>query len=317
MNEWRYAPAPRTDVVTIPVLWLAIVLSLLVHVSALLLLWPRLQMRNLSDVADLPQQNSSLAVQLAPPATANRDATAAPAPAPSPPVVASVEPQRQLQPRRPTRPTPPPPVTRPPVIAAPRPAPDMPAERPPVVTPPAPPPQAQPTPPTPMPPAPAQDLASYIESRRLARGAPPSFPSNGAQGQGSEDENQRINRIIAANIGLDKPKTFGYDPKSAGGIFQIDHIDYSNAEFYFFGMDKDIGRNAKQLIEVRKGDNPDIYIAIVRRMIEIIREHEKGDFVWLSSRSGREAHLSARPEDNAALEQFIMRDVFPDVRGGR
>ncbi|HVO88655.1 MAG TPA: hypothetical protein VMV45_08940, partial [Casimicrobiaceae bacterium] len=130
----------------------------------------------------------------------------------------------------------------------------------------------------------------------------------------TDTQAERLNRIIAANIGLDKPKTFGYDPKSAGGIFQIEHVDFSNAEFYFFGMDKDIGRNAKQLIEVRKGDNPDIYIAIVRRMIAIIREHETGDFVWLSSRGGREMHLSARPQDNAALEQFILRDVFPDVR---
>jgi hypothetical protein len=45
-------------------------------------------------------------------------------------------------------------------------------------------------------------------------------------------------------------------------------------------------------------------------MIAIIRENESGDFVWQSKRLGRDVTLSARPGDNAGLEDFLMRDMF-------
>ena len=97
-------------------------------------------------------------------------------------------------------------------------------------------------------------------------------------------------------------------------MFEIKELGYDDAEFYFLGFDKDIGRNARQLIDVRKGDNSDIRIAVVRKMIAIIRENVAGDFTWVSQRLGRQVRLSARPGDNAGLEEFIMRDVFPDTR---
>ena len=106
--------------------------------------------------------------------------------------------------------------------------------------------------------------------------------------------------------------TFGYDPKSAGGIFQIQHIDSEYADFYYFGLDKEIRRKAKQLIEVKRGDATDIRIAVVRKMIAIIRDNAPGDFVWLS-RHGP-VTMSARVSDDAELERFILDDVFPDAR---
>lgn len=119
---------------------------------------------------------------------------------------------------------------------------------------------------------------------------------------------------MAANLGLNRTPTFGADPRNAGGIFQISELHYDDAQFYFFGFDKDIGRNARQLIDVRKGDYSDIRIAVVRKMISIIREEVSGDFVWVSQRTGRRVTLSARPGDSTELEEFIMHDVFPDAR---
>ena len=107
---------------------------------------------------------------------------------------------------------------------------------------------------------------------------------------------------------------FGYDPAGGGGIFQISHMSEDSAEFIFFGWDKDIRRNTKQYIDVRKGDNPDIRVAVVRKMVSIIRDHERGDFFWESYRLGRFVPLSARPKDNAELEGFLMREFFPDIR---
>ena len=190
----------------------------------------------------------------------------------------------------------------PPVMTVPKQAPDTPA--------------ITPAPPVPAPPQPvaATDLAAYVESRRLARGEAPSTSLNTSSPPSTETENDRQNRIIAANIGMNGRPTFGKDPKNGGGIFQVKTLEYSYAEFYFYGWNKDISRNSKQVIEVRKGENSDIRIAVVRKMIGIIREHESGEFLWESHRLGKQLTLSARARDNAELESFMMQEFFYDVR---
>ena len=129
-----------------------------------------------------------------------------------------------------------------------------------------------------------------------------------------EDEKERSNRVIAANLGLDRTPTVGYDPKGGGGIFQIQRMGRDSAEFIFFGWNKDIRRNSKQLIDVSRGDSSDIRIAVVRKMIAIIREEKHDDFVWESQRLGRNVTLSARVADNAGLEEFLMHEFFDDPR---
>ena len=69
------------------------------------------------------------------------------------------------------------------------------------------------------------------------------------------------------------------------------------------------------MIPVRLGNNSDMRIAIVRRMIQLIRETEKGDFNWDSYRLGRIVVLSARPEDNGGLEEFMMHEFFDNTPG--
>ena len=138
---------------------------------------------------------------------------------------------------------------------------------------------------------------------------PPSEPSE-SNAKPPESEKERLNRIVAANLGLNKTPVFGDDPKRGGGMFQIRRLGYDDAEFFFNGWNKDIGRVARQLIEVRKGSNPDIRIAVVRKIIEIIRAQEPGDFVWVSRRYSRQVARSARPADKAALEEYLMREFF-------
>jgi len=65
-----------------------------------------------------------------------------------------------------------------------------------------------------------------------------------------------------------------------------------------------------QRIDVQKGNNPDIRIAVVRKIIAIIRDQESGTFRWQSLRLGRDVSLSARAEDTAELEIFMMREFF-------
>jgi hypothetical protein len=170
----------------------------------------------------------------------------------------------------------------------------------PVIVPPPPP----PAPPvaTPQPTPPATDLAAFIAARRRERGereAPP-----------AEDEAAKFNRSIAANLPTAARGTGTQNKERGGGIFQIKRMTYDDAAFEFYGWNTAMGRKTPQLIEVRKGMNSDMRIAVVRRMIVIIREYEKEDFTWESPRLGHNIILSARLSDNAKLEDFLMHEFF-------
>ena len=289
MSDW---PELRTrrDGVTIPKIWVAVALSLILHLAVMWKCLPELHLPS-PEESKLGASRRSLEVQLAPP--------------PRPPSI-----QIPPAPAPQTQPVPPRPVPRPPPAA-------------PVLALKTPPPTPAPTVPVPPPPRPPgeRDFASDIEARRRARGellaaAPPAPPAPASitPQPPVEDDKARSARIAVANLATQNKQTFGYDPSQGGGVFQIMRMGYTDAEFLFFGWNKDIRRNTKQVIEVRKGNNPDTRIAVVRRMIAIIREHEQEDFLWESPRLGRSMMLSARARDNAGLEAFLLQEFFDDPR---
>jgi outer membrane biosynthesis protein TonB len=293
----RYAPHARDDVVSIPRFWITLVASLLVHLAAIWLWFPRTPLLTAgADEHDDASRPLSLRL-VETPRVPSAPSPPAPKEAPPPPVARRPQPPTVALRRAP----------RPPVMAIETPAP--------VKTPPPPPPPPPPTPQPPSPPmvavpspAPPQlegDLASYIAARRRARG------EAGESATPEEAETARRDRIVAANLaGLQSSTTFGNAPRNGGGTFQIQRMDFQDAEFSFFGWSQDIKRRTYQRIEVKKGDNPDINTAIIRRIIAIIREHETADFRWQSKRLGRDLMLSARPADNAELEAFMMQEFF-------
>lgn len=292
MSYSLYLYSPRDDVVAIPRFWVTLALSLLIHGLLLWLVVPKLPLLKQGDKSG-GEAESPLSVRLVTRAVP-------PAPQPTPPAEQSREapPARVLtQPRR----IAPQPRPTPPVVAVVPPQPVAPIIPPP--TPPAPtPPVAAPAPPPPL----QGDLAAYIASRRLARG-------ESAEGSGptaAEREKARRDAIVAANIGSLRADAFGQEPKNGGGTFQIRSMAFDSAEISFYGWNRDIGRRTFQVLEVRRGDNTDINIAIVRRIIAIIRDYENADFRWDSKRLGRDLILSARPQDNAELEAFMMQEFF-------
>jgi hypothetical protein len=275
---------------TIPAIWVASALSVLLHVAVLWEWLPRVHEPSLEN-RTRGKASGPLIVQLAPVPSGARSSP----PHAAPPVPSS--PKKRAPPANAgPRPAPPPRV-----IARDRPA--APVDSPPLT----------PSAATPAPAPVEPDFWSHLEARRRARGAaslPP--PSDGASSpSASDDDTERHNRIVAANLGLDRTPTYGRD-LAGGGIFQIQRIGYEDAEFIFFGWNRDIRRRSKQTIEVRKGENSDIRIAVIRRMIAIIRDNESGDFVWVSQRLGRNLTLSARPSENAGLEDFLMQEFFAD-----
>jgi hypothetical protein len=186
---------------------------------------------------------------------------------------------------------------------------------------PAPPPRAAPVPPAPpgsvpVPVAPEGDLSAYIAARRSARAAveEPAAKAPAAAPPPVEDENTRANRIARANLASQSEMTFGFDPSKSGGVFEVTRMNIDYGEFIFVGWNSNAKRRTQQLIEVRKGNASDIRLAIVRKMIAIIREHEPEEFVWDSSRLGRSLTLSSRLRDNSGLEDFMMQEFFTAKR---
>ena len=288
----------RRDSVTVPKIAVAIALSAVLHA---LVFWRWLpDLHRPGDPDQARDSKGPLIVQLAPPPRPQR--ARPPTPPPRPPRRAAPRPQPE-KPAAKAAPAPkaaPPPAPRAPVLALDKSAPGAAPQ----------PSTAPPAPPKPAAPPSSADLLAYVESQRRARNlVPPAPPTPPRASQPEEDANARANRLAAANLGLDRKPVFG-ERKRGGGVFEIERMGYDSAEFLFYGWNREIRRNTTQLIEVRKGNNSDIQIAVIRRMIEIIRDYEKGDFIWESQRLGRNVTLSARQRDNAGLEDFLMREFF-------
>lgn len=94
------------------------------------------------------------------------------------------------------------------------------------------------------------------------------------------------------------------------GIFEITSLSQRNATFAFRGWTNDYTASRRQFYEVEASGGQDVRLIMIRRMIALIREHYDGDFNWESHRLGRSVMQSARPEDNAGLEDFLMMEFF-------
>jgi len=279
MIYWLDEPRDQNEFVTVRTLWVTIALSFLVHLVALLLVLEQTHLLTPGEGEGEPSEQ--LQVRL----------TSPPQPAPAP----AAEPAREVvaalpKPARAPRPAAP---KAPPVIALTAPARPIPTPVP-----------APPTPPTPNRPA-EGDLWSYLQARRRERGE--------SEAPAVETPKADPNASIAANLPSGATGVATPDPNKGGGIFEIKRMDYDDAAFLFFGWNKEMGRKTPQLIEVRKGNNSSMEIAVVRKMISIIREYSKEDFVWRSR--NHDVTLSARVADNAALESFLMHDFGFDGSG--
>jgi hypothetical protein len=97
-----------------------------------------------------------------------------------------------------------------------------------------------------------------------------------------------------------------------GGVFTILSKGTRTGEFAFNGWRPDTNKRWREVIEVDAGQGGDLERAMVRRMIELIRGHYTGDFIWRSHRLGKNIVMSARPEDGPELEDFLIREFFDE-----
>lgn len=164
-------------------------------------------------------------------------------------------------------------------------------------------PQPRPEQPQPMPAPPAEDFSSFIKRKQTDRNADEmaakQINAAAAAAERGPSEDERRMKNIMNNL------KFG-----TNGLFQIRRMDPYNATFSFKGWVNDYTSANTQYYEVEARSGEDIRLVMIRRMIAIVREHYDGDFDWISNRLGRTVTLSARPADNAALEDFLMKEFF-------
>jgi hypothetical protein len=219
------------------------------------------------------------------------------APEPLPPPVAEKPERATAQPARPRAEA----VTRPRELTVPR------SDR---VAEPAPPPAPEPAPaPKPEPPF---DMAALIQANRERRRAADVAALRATQ-PGSETG---TGDAATANLNRNLQSLGRSD--GTGGVFRVLRQGVRTGEFSFNGWRGERGKQWREVIEVDAGPGGDVERAIVRRMIALIREHYSGDFNWESLRVGRVVVLNAAPENNDALEDYLMREFFgtPVVKGG-
>ena len=94
------------------------------------------------------------------------------------------------------------------------------------------------------------------------------------------------------------------------GIFEITNLSSTNASFSFLGWTSSVSNARREFFDVEAKNGQDVRLAMIRRMIAIIRQHYQGDFDWESQRLGRTISKSARLEDSAELEDFLMQEFF-------
>jgi hypothetical protein len=157
--------------------------------------------------------------------------------------------------------------------------------------------------------APPTDMMSYVNaarSRRLAAeqsAARANAEATALERGPSADEARMAN--IRRNL----------QPQGTNGVFQITSMGVRTAKFSFRGWTANSSNSRHEWIEVDAGPGGDVERATVRSMIELIRRYYKGDFNWESQRLGRTIVMSARTEDNAELEAFLLLEFFGAAPG--
>lgn len=158
--------------------------------------------------------------------------------------------------------------------------------------------------------APPMDMAEYIARRRAQRGA--TEPSTSQE----ESEAARGTRNALANIAAINNRGRD-DSNQSGGIFSISNRTFHSMDLKFRGWNPSFKRRWLTSVTVEQGSEPDVETAVVKKMIELIRREKSGDFEWESHRLGRVVTMSARPQDTAELQAFLMKEMFPDYKPPR
>ena len=263
---------------------IAFAISIVLHLLVLLFLVPKI------DLNPSPRA-TTIEVSLAPKPTAP---VVIPEPQPEPAPSPAPEVKKKIIAKKPTN-KPSKPKVRdfsvPAVMATPQPIPQQAPITPPAV----PQPQSQPAAP--------KDMMAMVNQKR-------------AQREAQESDAARQNAAAAAaELGPSEEEKRDANIKrnfqnGTNGVFEITRLESRSASFTFLGWTSSLSNARREFFEVEASAGEDVRLLMIRRMIGLIRIHYQGDFDWESHRLNRTIVKSARVEDSAELEEFLMQEFF-------
>ena len=156
--------------------------------------------------------------------------------------------------------------------------------------------------------APEDDMMARINARRAAREAAENEAAQENAAAAAASGGPSLDQRIAANINRAKPST----TDGTGGVFEVKFpLGVREGSFKFNGWNpaKD---NWHESYTVDAGEGGNVRLAIVKKVIEVIRKYKKDEFEFESHRLGHPVHMSARPEYNDQLEAFLMQELFAE-----
>ena len=166
-----------------------------------------------------------------------------------------------------------------------------------------PPPQAKETPPE-------MDMMALANAARERRR--PAEQAAAQENEGARQAGRGMTPQEVAEANVKRSMQQAANRAGGSGVFELGTVGTRVASFTFRGWNtRVVASGGKQSFEVDAGLGGDVRLALVRRMIEIIRMEYKGDFNWESRRLGRVVVKSARVEDSAELESFLLKEFFP------
>jgi len=152
------------------------------------------------------------------------------------------------------------------------------------------------------------DMLAMINARRERREAAMDAARRYEEAHsGASIAGPKSSELAAINRNL---QNMGSNAENTGGVFTILSKGTRTGEFAFNGWRPETNRRWREVIEVDAGPGGNLELAMVRRMIQLIRGHYTGDFTWRSYRLDKSLVLSARPEDSEELEEFLLREFF-------
>ena len=152
------------------------------------------------------------------------------------------------------------------------------------------------------------DMSAYIEARRRQRGA--AAPSETTE----ESDSERGNRIAKANIAAANGRSRGEDSVESEAFLEIANRTSLTADIKFRIFNKNFQRRWLKQSSVEIGKEPSIEMAIVKRMIFLLRQEPDTQYTYNSHRLKRAIKISLRPEDEEGLQDFLYLEFFNTKR---
>jgi hypothetical protein len=155
------------------------------------------------------------------------------------------------------------------------------------------------------------DFMSMLEARRAQRRAAEEAIASENAAARSAERGPSSEDMATANLNRNL-QSLSNSGGGTGGVFRILFKGHRSGQFAFNGWKPSANNSWREVIDVDAGPQGNIELAMVKRMIELIRKHYQGDFKWESRRLGKVVTLSARLPDSAGLESFLVKEFFDE-----